>query len=250
MLPLGMLAARCYECPACGGLVREASHVCGYCQTPIATIRCGLCFTMNVPEAHHCMSCGAELGLQPEPAELAVGSKCPRCVQQELDAFSNGDGVIFDCGHCGGQFVSAEVLHAMVHRHESANIDVPHRFRAGNPIHDPVKYIHCPFCSDLMLRRNFGKVSGIVVDVCAKHGTWFDVGELARILAFVSDGGMQRTAVVNAEERQRVSLTGLQEPTRAVWPGVNFREDAPTVTWADMKEATVAFVSWVRSQLR
>jgi Zn-finger nucleic acid-binding protein len=243
-----MQAARCYECPACGGLVREASRVCGYCNTPIATIRCGLCFTMNVPEAHHCMSCGTELGLEPVPAELAVGSQCPHCVRQELDAFSNGDGTLFDCGQCGGQFVSAEVLHAMVRRHEKANIDAPHRYRASNPFDDPVKYIRCPFCGDLMLRHNFGKVSGIIVDVCAKHGTWFDVGELARILAFVGDGGMQRASAFAAEERQRVSLAALQEPTNGIRPFVSLEVDSQPITWEQMKESTRAFVSWVRDQ--
>ena len=68
-----MLVARSYECPACGGLVREAARVCNYCQTPIATIRCSNCLTMNVPEAQHCMSCGAELGLEPINVEQALG---------------------------------------------------------------------------------------------------------------------------------------------------------------------------------
>ena len=195
------------------------------------------------------MSCGSELGLEPAPVELALGSKCPRCANQELDAFSNGDGVIFDCGHCGGQFVSAEVLHAMVSRHEKANIDAPHRYRAGNPYNEPVKYIRCPFCGDLMLRHNFGKVSGIIVDGCAKHGTWFDVGELARILAFVSDGGMQRAAEVAAEERQRMSLKGMPEPSGGAW-GARFEADAQTITWKEMKESTQAFVGWVRDQFK
>lgn len=245
-----MLAARVYECPACGGLVREAARVCGYCHNPIATIRCGLCFTMNVPEAHHCMSCGAELGLEPRPAEHAGGAQCPRCVQGPLDAFSNGDGTILDCGRCGGQFVSVEVLHALVQRHEHACVESPHRYRAGNPLEGQLKYIHCPFCSDLMLRHNFGKVSGVVVDVCAKHGTWFDVGELARILAFVSDGGMQRAAGVAAEGHERVNLAVAHQPGVAVWPIPAYGGDVQPATWSEMKDAARAFAAWVREQFK
>ena len=31
--------------------------------------------------------------------------------------------------------------------------------------------------------------SGVVVDVCSAHGTWFDEGELPRVLAFVESYG-------------------------------------------------------------
>ena len=245
-----MLAARSYECPACGGLVREAARVCNYCLSPIATIRCHNCLTMNVPEAQHCMSCGAVLGLEPISVQEAIGSACPRCKNRELDAFANQDGTIFDCGRCGGQFVAGEVLHAMVRRHQSVELETPQRLRAANPIHDPVTYIPCPFCRDLMLRRNFGKVSGIVVDVCSKHGTWFDVGELARVLSFVSSGGLNRTAAVAAEEQHRLSTTGLDHPVNSSWGGVDFNDRPSSITFADMQEAAQAFVDWVRGHFR
>jgi len=35
-----------------------------------------------------------------------------------------------------------------------------------------------------MLRTNFGETSGILVDVCPLHGTWFDTGELRQAIAF------------------------------------------------------------------
>jgi Zn-finger nucleic acid-binding protein len=55
-----------------------------------------------------------------------------------------------------------------------------------------------------MQRRNFGKTSGVIVDVCAQHGTWFDPGELSRVLAFVEAGGLA--------EARRYQL-GLPKPT-------------------------------------
>ena len=64
-----MKSARSYECPNCGGVVRETARECRYCHSPVATVRCARCFAMNVVEAVHCMSCGTELGLMPVPAE-------------------------------------------------------------------------------------------------------------------------------------------------------------------------------------
>jgi hypothetical protein len=38
---------------------------------------------------------------------------------------------------------------------------------------------------------NFGVRSGIIVDVCREHGTWFDRGEYDAALGFVRDGGLE-----------------------------------------------------------
>jgi Zn-finger nucleic acid-binding protein len=248
-----MLAARSYECPACGGLVREAVRICNYCRTPIATIRCGRCFTMNVPEAMHCMSCGAELGLEPVSNELCIDAPCPHCAIQRLDSFLGADGSILDCAQCGGQFVSVDVLHAMVRRHQSVGLDAPRRYRAANPAREPLKYIHCPICRDLMLRRNFGQISGVVVDVCAKHGTWFDIGELARILEFVGDGGLQRSASLAEQEQERVRLNrhdAFTQPSGTTLSELQFSDQSAVIRWDEMRDAALDFVRWVRSQLK
>jgi Zn-finger nucleic acid-binding protein len=52
-----------------------------------------------------------------------------------------------------------------------------------------------------MNRVNFGKRSGIVLDSCASHGTWFDADELRRVVEFVRDGGLDRA---RAHERQQL----------------------------------------------
>lgn len=54
-----------------------------------------------------------------------------------------------------------------------------------------VHYARCPTCSQPMSRMNFGTRSGIVVDVCRAHGTWFDRGELDAVLDFVREGGIE-----------------------------------------------------------
>jgi len=42
-----------------------------------------------------------------------------------------------------------------------------------------------------MTRMNFGVRSGIILDVCRTHGTWFDGGELDAALSFVQAGGLE-----------------------------------------------------------
>ncbi|HSH16363.1 MAG TPA: hypothetical protein VLD18_10040 [Verrucomicrobiae bacterium] len=44
-----------------------------------------------------------------------------------------------------------------------------------------------------MHRLNFAQCSGVIVDVCRPHGTWFDLNELHRIVQFIRSGGLTRS---------------------------------------------------------
>lgn len=80
---------------------------------------------------------------------------------------------------------------------------------------DPVCYVPCPLCHSTMNRVNFGKLSGVIVDICRKHGTWFDGGELTRVVAFVAGGGLARTrARDEEEERERGAPSGARVELR------------------------------------
>jgi Zn-finger nucleic acid-binding protein len=56
-----------------------------------------------------------------------------------------------------------------------------------------------------MARRNFHRISGVVVDRCPKHGMWLDADELHRIFEFVSKGGVTRAAEKEDLERARLA---------------------------------------------
>ena len=45
-------------------------------------------------------------------------------------------------------------------------------------------YRRCPICQDMMNRNNFLK-SGIIVDVCRKHGIYLDEGEFEDLHQFM-----------------------------------------------------------------
>jgi Zn-finger nucleic acid-binding protein len=72
---------------------------------------------------------------------------------------------------------------------------------------DRVRYRACPECAEVMNRSNFGRTSGVVIDVCRPHGAWFDRGELAAIRGFLRSGGLHRYARSRRMERERSSAT-------------------------------------------
>ena len=53
-------------------------------------------------------------------------------------------------------------------------------------------YRACVRCGVLMYKRNFKKISGVVIDVCNDHGIWLDKGELDQIRCFIANGGLEK----------------------------------------------------------
>lgn len=188
--------ARTYQCPNCGGPTPEAARRCEYCAAPVATARCGHCFQMSPQGARHCSGCGRELGLS--PLAQAASAECLTC-RVAMSALREASGALLDCSSCGGQFVEHALLRSLLEHHEQLGRAVPRRSRPDNPLLTKVVYRPCPLCGLLMHRRNFGDTSGVIVDTCAVHGVWFDSGELARVLAFVETGGLERARSRQAE---------------------------------------------------
>jgi Zn-finger nucleic acid-binding protein len=228
-----MAVARSHECPNCGGLVRENARTCGFCRSPLATVRCCICFAMNVSVASYCLACGTELGLEPLAVDGEARLSCPRCTGRSLDGFSNGDGPLYDCAGCGGQFVDPQTLRTMVERHR-ARSDGGGGSSTSRHRETRVAYLRCPVCRELMHRRNFGRTSGVIVDVCEIHGTWFDVGELPWILGFVARGG-PRTSATRGTRRERAADQGPASPPCALLPGRELLDGSVGSTkWAGM----------------
>jgi Zn-finger nucleic acid-binding protein len=193
----------------CGAPVAAGAPSCGYCTAPLASVHCAACFALNPADALHCAGCGQKLGL--EPIDSAIDLACPSC-QAPFRAYGagSGSGQLCECGRCGGQFVEHTLLNDLLERRElyrTVTRALPPR---ENPASSPVRYLKCPACAALMNRNNFGGTSGIVVDVCAKHGVWFDAGELPRILEFVQAGGLER-----ARERKKQELKQTDRELKA-----------------------------------
>ena len=218
------MSARTYACPSCGGLVDEQARRCRYCSAPVATVRCATCFHMNVPDAGYCSGCGRQLGLEPvgEPGTLS----CPIC-KQTLSVYTDTGGMLFDCGQCGGQFVEHALLRGMLDRHARSPFPDTAKKLPGGPS-TRASYIPCPECGSLMNRKNFGITSGVIVDVCKKHGIWFEADGLPRVIGFVAAGGLKKARQREAEEAARlrreaaVAAAAAQAQAPHAWSGGSF----------------------------
>jgi Zn-finger nucleic acid-binding protein len=63
-----------------------------------------------------------------------------------------------------------------------------------------------------MNRVNFAHCSHVIVDVCQKHGTWFDKDELRQIVEFIRAGGMEKSRQMEIQdlEHRKQALESAQ----------------------------------------
>ena len=220
------------RCPGCGAPATADAACCGYCGSALATVTCAACFAAMFAGSRFCARCGAEA--QRELLEENTPFSCPRC-REKMQALTLGATTVRECAACGGLWLDPESLQRLADgREERAGVVSALAVRAATVTapRDVVRYVPCPRCEKLMNRRNFAQSSGVVLDVCARHGVWLDRGELERVLGFVSGGGLARARTRERErlvEEQR-RLVALQSSTRGLGgggdPGAFTRRDA------------------------
>jgi Zn-finger nucleic acid-binding protein len=148
---------------------------------------------------------------------------CPACAI-DLAPRSLAGLAVQECERCRGLWVPATNFDALVeHTRTRGRERATDGLRAATPPQVAsgarVAYRHCPVCRQPMHRKNFGRVSGVVIDWCRADGTWLDANELAQIATFVSQGGLDRKATVEREEaqtaamRQYIERLGIQATT-------------------------------------
>lgn len=195
------------QCPACGAAVEAKARRCGFCHTELATVRCWRCFDLSVAGCAHCGRCGAALGLEGDcgPTE----HRCPGCGQDHLHLIQVGDHRIEECPACTGVFVTHETLTRLTETREREGGESVIGSKRIELKLEEVRYRNCPKCNKTMMRRNFGRRSGVIVDVCKEHGVWFDPNELTAVLEFVATGGLNETRRREADDA-RADLARLR----------------------------------------
>ncbi len=151
----------------------------------------------------HCPWCGGPASAG-KAVEQASG-KCPRC-EVDFLLVTAGKETLRECPDCGGLWVDNATLQRICTEQEEMqavmgfNPEPPRT--TGDESHPPARmYIPCPECKKLMNRRQFAGCSGVVVDWCKAHGTWFDRDELKQIVQFIQAGGLNKS-----RERERMEL--------------------------------------------
>ena len=154
-----------------------------------------------------CPHCGAKAS--PLVEESGEPLPCPTC-SEPMKLVRVGSTPMQQCATCGGSWLTTDVFTALcTDREAQSSVSSTFALAAGTTkapapaVHlGDVRYRRCPSCQKLMNRVNFGRVSGVVIDLCKGHGVWLDQGELQRVVAFVAGGGLERMRESEAEFRE------------------------------------------------
>lgn len=158
---------------------------------------------------------------------------------------------VHGCTGCGGAWTDKQTLEVLLAAAAAqsaatgATPDVRQR-RLGST---KVVYRSCAVCGQHMHRRNFARVSGVIVDECRLHGTFFDAGELEDVLAFVRSGGMTLAAKRDAEEAARNAKQRHAAPAPS--PMMSHGGYGAVDPWTSPEvDAIGAFVRWAGRWVR
>jgi Zn-finger nucleic acid-binding protein len=219
-------------CPTCGGSIKVGTRACPFCASTVATCRCAACLAWNLAGAAHCQACGRPLVAERDEAGQAAGCNCPRC-NSRLQAREYAEMSVDECDRCGGLFISPAMMDRIVAAHDASTglrLALPKRAVEREAV---VQYIHCPVCGKLMNRKAFGRISGVVIDVCKTHGLWFDSGELAEVIRFVEQGGLERARERELEElAERARRLQTEESIAEAAAGLGAEESGPITRWS------------------
>jgi Zn-finger nucleic acid-binding protein len=207
-----LMEAQTLNCPNCGAAISSDSPQCQYCQSKLATISCPDCFAMMFIGSKHCPHCGA-VAAQATAADLPV-LKCPRC-RTKMASITLGTVAMRECEHCMGLWVEVGAFEKIcADREEQAAVlgaaspTPAHQAPAAGA--EKICYAPCPQCGQLMNRINFARCSGVIVDICKGHGTWFDRDELSGIVQFIRAGGLEVS-----RQREKTEIEFQREQLRA-----------------------------------
>lgn len=146
---------------------------------------------------------------RPVTAQAAPrGASCPGCGGRMATSMSEAAVEIDTCASCGGIWLDAGELDALTHDKVAPPAEGATPASVRSPVKDQeeIRYRECARCGDIMTRRNFGTISGVVVDECRRHGVFLDEGELQAIEKFLRAGGQ------TLGEAERVRLAERQMP--------------------------------------
>jgi Zn-finger nucleic acid-binding protein len=229
-------SAHTLNCLMCGAPTRRDASNCEHCGARLATVACPSCFGMIFTGSRFCPLCGSRADR--EIGEATVFN-CPRCKDNPvLTRINIGKVMLNECGTCEGIWADKFSFEQICtdREQQGAILGPAVRVPLPEPKREKIRYIRCPECNELMQRMNFAGASGVIIDMCPQHGSWFDNKELQQIIAFLRSGGMDRLrqkeiAELN-EARRRVEAVRKDQAWNS---GPNQRDhefDLRDVVWA------------------
>jgi Zn-finger nucleic acid-binding protein len=123
-----------------------------------------------------------------------------------------GGSAMRECEKCGGLWLEVAAFARICadREQQAAVLGLASPVTSNKPDDETkVRYVPCPECGQLMNRMNFARCSGVIVDVCRNHGTWFDRDELRVIIEFIREGGLDLS-----RQKEKRELAYAQEKFR------------------------------------
>jgi Zn-finger nucleic acid-binding protein len=213
------------NCYSCGAGVMSTDPNCGHCGVRLASLACPSCFSMTFQDAQFCSSCGSPAAKWMADASARA---CPGC--RELMLLGQLDQTrLHECPKCFGIWLDTASFEHVCRTAEKQAAALGQAQTIPSAGLAPVRYVPCPECQQLMHRIHFARCSGVIVDVCRAHGTWFENHELHRIIHFIRAGGME-------ESRNREKAELRRERTRVDVARDNWQPMAPVPPAGDIPE--------------
>ena len=217
--------AHTLHCPNCGAAASIDSTKCDHCGAGLATVACPSCFGMIFLGSKFCPHCGARAG-RIEDEEVSTHISCPRC-QVSLQSVAlgpTGDVKVHECPKCEGLWVNVETFDAICTDRDQQAVVLggasPPPARIELKLEE-VRYLPCPQCHTLMNRVNFASRSGVIIDACRGHGTWFDRNELQNIVNFIRSGGLEIARERQQEQLEAAKRRVAPAPAGPIEPSMN-----------------------------
>jgi Zn-finger nucleic acid-binding protein/predicted RNA-binding Zn-ribbon protein involved in translation (DUF1610 family) len=191
------------NCPNCGAAAPGPDATrCEYCRSALTAMSCPSCFGAMFVGMQFCPHCGVKGTRISGDATLV----CPGC-RGEMRSVQIGATLMFECGECASTWLDAAVFtHLCLTREERGRVAAMVGTKDTSVVPTAgakVRYVHCARCKKLMNRENFGRRSGVIIDVCRGHGVWFERGELASVASFIDTGGLERARAQDEERRRK-----------------------------------------------
>jgi Zn-finger nucleic acid-binding protein len=217
--------ARLARCSSCGGS-RGAGMNCEFCGARFSSVDkgwgtvCPGCYCRLPNDAQFCVECGLKINPQTLNATDSA-MLCPRCTVglqgRHIESIA-----LFECAGCAGMWLPAGTFEAICQNKETMGVAARGLGRGKSTrfeltAAEAVKYVPCPQCKNLMNRRNFAGVSGVIIDTCRDCGVWLDNQELSRIVRFIEAGGMDKARDVEARDRAHAERMREKHPAE-MWP--------------------------------
>ena len=156
------------------------------------------------PKTKACNHCGKQINVQSRNCPFCAGRiktksenkapRCPHCNVRLKGVFPPDHQDEYDiCSKCGGMWLDKGEFHLATRKMNVYQSQKKKGEYFRGAMKDSLKYVPCVRCGEIMNRKNFARISGVMIDQCGDHGVWLDPGELEKIQHFIADGGLDRS---------------------------------------------------------